>query len=57
MRRSRARRRLRLACYTLEIRKEEFDALIRRGCMHAKDREDVMAVTKALYRFLDSSLK
>jgi hypothetical protein len=56
MRRSRERRREGLRCYLMEIRDDEVEALIERGCLAAEDREDAGAVVEALYRFLDGAL-
>ena len=56
MRRSRERRREGLRCYMIEVRDDEVEALIRRGCLAAEDREDACAVVEALYQFLDHGL-
>jgi hypothetical protein len=56
MRRYRERRRDGLRCFTLEIRDEEIDALIKRGHLAASDRDDTAAILLAFYGFLEKSL-
>jgi SOS response regulatory protein OraA/RecX len=53
MRRHRQRRREGLRSLTIELREAEIDALIRSGFLEGRSRNDVNAVTQALYRLLD----
>jgi hypothetical protein len=56
MRRHRARRRRELRCLTIDLRGAEINALIRRGYLANDTRNDLAAVRKALYHFLDQTL-
>jgi hypothetical protein len=56
MRLYRERRRQGLRCITVELRETEIDALVRRGLMKAEMRNDMYAVRRALYRYLDQAL-
>jgi hypothetical protein len=57
MRRHRQRRRDGLRCLTIELRETEIDALISKQLLRESDRDDPNAINRALYEFLDSSLK
>jgi hypothetical protein len=57
MARHRNRRRKGLRCITIELRETEVDVLIRRGRLSHDEREDPVAVRKALYEFLDAHLR
>jgi hypothetical protein len=57
MQRHRQRRRKLLRCVTIELRETEIDVLIRRGRLAPDSRDDLPAVKKALYRFLDDTLR
>jgi hypothetical protein len=56
MRRHRQRRRDGLRCLVVELRETEIDALIRQGLLKSEMRNDLSAVSEALYTFLDSTL-
>jgi hypothetical protein len=56
MRRHRERRRRKLHCLTIELRKMEIDALVRKGMLDAETRNNRQAIKLALYSFLDSTL-
>jgi len=56
MRRHRERRRDGLRCLMIELRETEVDALIRRGLLKQETRNDLSAVSEALYAHLDRSL-
>jgi hypothetical protein len=53
MRRHRARRREGLRSLTIELRETEIDALIRSGYLQRDCRNELNAVTQALYRVFD----
>jgi hypothetical protein len=57
MRRHRQRRRDGLRCLTIELRETEIDALISKALLQESDRDDVNAINKALYQFLDIHLR
>jgi hypothetical protein len=57
MRRHRQRRRNGLRCLTIELRETELDALISKALLQESDRDDVNAINKALYQFLDIHLR
>jgi hypothetical protein len=57
MRRYRQRRRDGLRCLTIELRETEIDTLIRRRLLQNCDRDDLNAVNRALYEFLDRNLR
>jgi len=56
MRRHRQRRLDGLRCLTIELRKTEVDALIRRGLLRPDTRNDPNAILEALYVYLDHTL-
>jgi len=56
MRRHRQRRRDGLRCFMIELRETEIDALIGKGLLAAKNRDDYDSVQSALYAFLDRAL-
>ena len=56
MRRHRERRRRKLHCLIIELRKTEIDALVRKGMLEAETRNNRQAIRLALYSFLDSTL-
>lgn len=56
MRRFRERRRDGLRCVTIELRETEVTALIRKGLLRDEARNDLPAVTRAFYGFLDRTL-
>jgi hypothetical protein len=56
MRRHRERRRQGLRSLTIDLRETEIDALVRRSLLKAETRNDVYAVRKALYQYLDQTL-
>ena len=56
MRLHRERRREGLRCLTIELRETEIDALIREGLLKPETRNDLSAVSDALYAFLDGTL-
>jgi hypothetical protein len=56
MRLHRNRRREGLRCVTVELRETEIDALVRRGLLKAETHNDMYAVRRALYQFLDQTL-
>ena len=56
MHRHRARRREGLRCLQILLRETEVDALIRQGLLSPVMRNDLNAVRKAFYAFLDSTL-
>ena len=56
MRLHRNRRRQGLRCITVELRETEIDALVRRGLLKAETRNDMYAVRRALYQYLDQTL-
>ena len=56
MRRYRERRRKGLRCLLIQLRETEVDALIRQGLLRLETRNDLSAVRKAFYTFLDSTL-
>ena len=57
MRLHRQRELVRLACLTVEIRDSEIAALVRKGILEPDKRRDGKAVRKAMYSFLDPSLR
>lgn len=57
MARHRNRRRKGLRCITIEVRETEITTLKERGWLSSEDREDRMAVQKALYSFFDYYLR
>ena len=56
MRRHRERRRDGLRCVTIELRETEVSALIRKGLLSDDARNDLKAVKRAFYGFLDRTL-
>ena len=56
MRRHRERRRDGLRCMTIELRETEVSALIRKGLLSDDARNDLKAVKRAFYGFLDRTL-
>ena len=56
MRRHRERRRRGLTCLHIELRRTEIDELIRQGLLKAETRNDLNAVRKAFYGFLESAM-
>ena len=56
IRRHRERRRRKLHCLTIELRKTEIDALVRKGMLEAETRNNRQAIRLALYSFLESTL-
>jgi hypothetical protein len=56
MRLYRARRRYGLRCVTIELRKNEICALIRRGLLQPEARSRPADIVKALYAFFDCTL-
>jgi hypothetical protein len=56
MRRHRERRRSGLRCVTIELRATEIAALIRKGFLKEDGRDDLRAVRRAFYGFLDRTL-
>jgi hypothetical protein len=56
MRRSRHRRRRGMRCFVLELRDSEIAALVRRGLLAEGEQSDRVAVVKAMYKLLDSTL-
>jgi hypothetical protein len=57
MARHRRRRKGGFRCLTIELRESEIDALIRSGRLAPDSRGDLPAVRKALYGFLDDTLR
>jgi hypothetical protein len=57
MARHRNRRRKGLRCITIELRETEVDALTRCGRLARDDRAHPAAIRKALYAFLDDTLR
>jgi hypothetical protein len=57
MRRHRQRRRDGLRCLTIELRETEIDTLIGKGLLDECDRDDLSAIYRALYEFLDRNLR
>jgi hypothetical protein len=57
MARHRRRRKKGLRCVTIALRESEIDALVRRGRLPPESRGDLAAVRKALYGFLDNTLR
>lgn len=57
MARHRRRRKNGLRCITVELREAEIDALILRRRLAPESRGDLFAVRKALYGFLDDTLR
>jgi hypothetical protein len=57
MARHRRRRKKGLRCLTVELRESEIDALIRRQRLAPESRDDLLAVRKALYDFLEDMLR
>jgi hypothetical protein len=57
MARYRRRKQRRMRWIGIELREAEIDVLIRRGWLSAGDREDPLALRKALYLFLDDHLR
>ena len=53
MRRYRERRRRRLSCIKVELRRSEVDALIACKLLEPTEREDRRALAAALHRYLD----
>jgi hypothetical protein len=56
MRRHRERRRRAMRCITIELRETEVTALIRKGLLRDDARNNLQAVKKAFYGFLDRTL-
>ena len=56
MRRYRERRQLKLCCITIQLRASELDALIKWELLAPEQRTDRSAITRALHKFLDSTL-
>ena len=56
MRRHRERRRDGLRCVTIELRETEVSVLIRKGLLSDDARNDLKAVKRAFYGFLDRTL-
>jgi hypothetical protein len=56
MRRFRQRQRQGLRCLTIQLRETEIDALVRKGLLNAEMRNDLAAVSEALYAHLDQTL-
>lgn len=56
MRRHRERRRDGLRCMTIELRETEVTALVRKGLLSDDARNDLKAVKRAFYGFLDRTL-
>ena len=56
MRRHRQRRRKGLRTILVDVRESEIDELIRRGHLAEAERNDRIAVRRAIHRFLDLSL-
>src|SRR5260370_26745644 len=56
MRLHRERRRLGLRCLLVELRVTEIDVLVRRNFLKAETRNDMYAVRRALYQYLDQTL-
>ena len=56
MRLYRERRRLGLRCLIIELRVTEIDVLVRRNLLKAETRNDMYAVRRALYQYLDQTL-
>jgi len=56
MRLHRERRRLGLRCLTVELRETEIDALVCMGLLRGEMRNDVNAITDALYAHFDRTL-
>jgi hypothetical protein len=56
MRRSRARRRDGIACYTVQVRDREVDVLIQLCLLPATERANRHSVIEALHRFFDETL-
>jgi hypothetical protein len=46
-----------MRCITIELRKTEIDQLIRHKLLARDSRDDLGALRKALYDFLDDSLR
>ena len=57
MARHRRRRKDGLRCLTIELRETEIDALVRGGRLATDQRGDRTAVTQALYKFLEDTLR
>jgi hypothetical protein len=57
MARHRRRRKEGLRCLTVLLRETEIDTLIRRGRLAPEGRDNLLAVRKALYGFLDDTLQ
>ncbi|MET3841822.1 hypothetical protein [Bradyrhizobium sp. OAE829] len=57
MRRHRQRRRDGLRCLTIELRETEIEVLIGKQLLRECDRDDPVAIIKALYEFLDHGLR
>ena len=56
MRLHRERRRLGLRCLSIQLRETEVEALVHKGLLNAEMRNDPIAVSKALYTFLEHTL-
>jgi hypothetical protein len=56
MRLHRERRRQGLRCLIIELRVTEIDVLVRRNFLKAETRNDMYAVRRALYQYLDQTL-
>jgi hypothetical protein len=56
MARHRRRRRNGMRCLTIELRKTEIDQLIRRKLLACNSRDDLGAIRRALYDFLEDTL-
>ena len=56
MRLHRERRRRGLRCLTIELREAEIDALVRAGLLRAETRNNLRAISEALYEHLDRTL-
>jgi len=57
MRRHRERRRNGLRCLWVELHEDELDALVQRGLLDPKSRDDENAIADALYAHLERTLR
>ena len=57
MRRHRDRRRHGLRCLWVELHEDELDALVQRGLLEPKSRNDENAIADALYGHLERTLR
>jgi len=57
MRRYRKRRRAGLRCVNVQIREKEIDTLVGMGMLSEVERTDRRALTRALHRFFDRTLR